>query len=221
MLGDELRVALGMALERARQQRHDLITLEHLLFGLLHDPDASEVLEACGADLKEIESGVERALEALGAQPDSGSYEPKQTKAFQRVLARAMNHVESTGKYPVTGANVLVAIFAEPESQAAYLLGRQGITRLKVVEYLSHGVRGDGKPRKDRSEPASAGGDDEESGGRSGDALADYTVDLWARAEAGRIDPLIGRANEVERAIQVLARRRKNNPLFIGDSGVG
>jgi len=220
MLGDELRVALGMALERARRDRHDLITVEHLLFGLLHDPDASEVLTACGADLTKIERGLETILEGADTVPPDEDYEPRQTKGFQRVLNRAVNHVQGTGKLPVTGANVLVAIFAEPDSQAVWLLAQQGINRLSVTQYLSHGQRADGKPRTDRGAPVGAeGGAEEEE--RSGDALADFTVDLWARAEAGRIDPLIGRTVEVERAIHVLARRRKNNPLFVGDSGVG
>jgi ATP-dependent Clp protease ATP-binding subunit ClpA len=227
MFGDEVRVALGMAMERARELRHDVITLEHLLLGLLHDPDASEVLEACGANLKKLEADLDELLQDREGIPDDAAYEPEQSLGFRRVVQRALMHVQNSGKPPVTGANLLVAMFAEPESEAVYLLQKQGVDRLAVVSFISHGKRKDGRkgkspaPKGTPDKMAGAGSEPDEGGEGSGDALADFTVDLWERAEKGKIDPLIGRDAEVERAIHVLARRRKNNPLFVGDAGVG
>jgi len=218
MLSDDLRVALGMAMEYARQQRHEFLTLEHLLHGLLHDPRASEILEACGADLKALEAGLQEVLDEFENLDIDGDYDPVQTKGFRRVLQRALLHVQQSGKGPVDGGNVLVAMYAEAESHAIYLLERQGVTKVDVTRFISHGVRKTG-PRKDVGPPVGADG---EAQHRSpAEALAEFTVDLYLRAADGKIDPLIGREAEVERAIHVLARRRKNNPLFIGDSGVG
>lgn len=221
MLGDEVRVALGMALERARQSRHEFITLEHLLLGLLHDPEASEILEACGADLKALEARVVEALNAFESVPPNMDYEPTQTLGFRRVLQRAIMHVQNSGKAPVTGGNILVAMYGEPESDSVYMLEDQGVKRLDVVAYISHGTRKDGKMRRAVSPQGTGDEAEDPNAGLSGDALADFTTDLFERAEKGKIDPLIGRELEVERAIHVLARRRKNNPLFIGDPGVG
>jgi len=221
MLGDEVRVALGMALERARQERHEFITLEHLLLGLLHDPEASEILSACGADLKKLEREVDAVLDDFDSVPEGMEYEPTQTMSFRRVLQRAIMHVQNSGKSPVTGGNILVAMYGEPESDAVYLLEQQGVGRLDVVSYISHGTRKDGKARETAS-PRGTGSDAEDpDAGLSGDALADFCTDLFDRAEQGKIDPLIGRDLEVERMIHVLARRRKNNPMVIGDPGVG
>jgi ATP-dependent Clp protease ATP-binding subunit ClpA len=220
MLGEEVRVALGMALERARQDRHEFITLEHMLLGLLHDPEASEILTACGADLEKLEEGVDGVLADFDRVPDDMAYEPTQTLGFRRVLQRAIMHVQNSGKTPVTGGNILVAMYGEAESHAVYLLKQQGVDRLDVVSFISHGTRKDGRPSERTVSPKGTGGEEDESN-LSGDALADFTTDLWERAEKGKIDPLIGRDTEVERAIHILARRRKNNPLFIGDPGVG
>jgi ATP-dependent Clp protease ATP-binding subunit ClpA len=219
MLADDLRIALGMALERARTDRHEFLTLEHLLFALLHEPRASEVLEACGANLKKLEAGVEELLRAFEHLPGDGDFEPVQTLGFRRVLQRAMMHAQSSGKGPVDGGNVLVAMFAEPESHAVALLEEHGVTRLDVTSFISHGIRKDGKGGAKDSVPVGSGEDAESP--NAADPLAAYTVDLYERAAAGKIDPLIGRQSEIDRTLQVLGRRRKNNPLYVGESGVG
>jgi len=220
MLSDELRIALGVALEQARTRGHEFLTLEHLLHGLLHEPRASEILEACGANLKKLEKDVEGVLASFekldGAATD---YEPEQTLAFRRVLQRAILHVQSQRKDPVNGGDLLVAMYSEPESQAVYLLEKHGVTRLDVVSFISHGTRKDGKAGSSKA-PAGTGPEGE-AAPVSENALAAYTTDLWQRAKDGKIDPLIGRADELLRTVQVLGRRKKNNPLFIGDSGVG
>ncbi|MEQ1501071.1 MAG: ATP-dependent Clp protease ATP-binding subunit ClpA [Myxococcota bacterium] len=219
MFSDDLRVAMGMALEDARQRRHEFLTLEHLLFGLLHDPRAGEILEACGANLKQLEKELVEYLEGVDPIDIEGDYEPIQTLGFRRVLNRALLHVQSQNKGQVDGGNVLVALYAEPDSPAVFMLKKQGVDRLDVVSYVSHGIRKKG-PRKDVGAPAGAG-DGEDAKRSPNEALADFTTDLYQRAADGKIDPLIGRADELQRAIHILARRRKNNPLFIGDSGVG
>jgi len=220
VFGDDLRVAMGMAMTTAQERKHEFLTLEHLLYGLLHDPRASEVLEACGANLEELERQVVAYLEGVESIEVEGEYEPIQTLGFRRVLQRALLHVQSSSKGPVDGGNVLVALYAEPDSHAVWLLKQQGVERVDVVSFLSHGIR-KGGPRKSVGAPAGTGGGEGEPERSPSEALSDFTVDLYERAEQGRIDPLIGRAEEVQRAIHVLARRRKNNPLFIGDSGVG
>jgi ATP-dependent Clp protease ATP-binding subunit ClpA len=222
MLSDELRIALGIALDRARQQGHEFLTLEHLLHGLLHEPRASEILEACGVDLKKLEKDVEAVLATVEKLDDPEvDYEPEQTLAFRRVLQRAILHVQHHGgKTPVNGGDLLVAMFSEPDSQAVYLLEKHGVTHLDVTSFISHGKRKDGKKGKDRPVPAGSGPEGE-AAPIATDALAAYTSDLWQRAKDGKIDPLIGRADELLRTVQVLGRRKKNNPLFIGDSGVG
>jgi ATP-dependent Clp protease ATP-binding subunit ClpA len=212
---------MGMAMTTAQERKHEFLTLEHLLYGLLHDPRASEVLEACGANLAELEKQVVAYLEGVESIEVEGEYEPIQTLGFRRVLQRALLHVQSSSKGPVDGGHVLVALYAEPDSHAVWLLQQQGVDRVDVVSFISHGIR-KGGPRKPVGAPTGTGmGGDSEPDRSPSEALADFTVDLWARAEEGRIDPLIGRSEEVQRAIHVLARRRKNNPLFIGDSGVG
>ena len=221
MLSDELRIALGVMIERARESGHELLTLEHLLHGLLHEPKASEILAACGADLKKLEKDVEDLLAAMESVETPGAdYEPEQTIAFKRVFQRAILHNQNHGKGPVTGGDLLVAMYSEPESQAVALLEKHGVKRIDVVSFISHGVRKDGKPRTDRGVPA-GNGPDGDAPPLADDALAAYATDLWQRAKDGKIDPLIGRTLELDRAVTVLARRRKNNPLFIGDSGVG
>jgi ATP-dependent Clp protease ATP-binding subunit ClpA len=221
MFSDALRVAIGMAIEDAKKRRHEFLTLEHLLYGLLHDPRASEVLEACGANLKSLEKEVVEFLDGVEGIDVEGDYEPIQTLGFRRVLNRAVMHVQSAQKTEADGGNVLVALYGEPDSQAVYLLKKQGIDRIDVVSFISHGIRKNGA-RKDVGAPVGAGQSQGGDAKRSpAQALADYTTDLYEKAVQGKIDPMIGRDNEIERAIHVLARRRKNNPLFIGDSGVG
>ncbi len=221
MLGKELEATLNEAFRSAREQRHEFMTVEHLLLALLSNRDALEVLRACGADVKQLERDLRQHLaETVPALAPGDDRETQPTLGFQRVLQRSLFHVQSSGKKQVTGANVLVALFGEREAHAAYLLNRQRVTRLDVVNYISHGISkipdaGDGGPRP-------AGGEDEkaaEQGGKS--PLESYAVNLNRQAAEGRTDPLIGRRLEVERTIQILCRRRKNNPLFVGDAGVG
>ena len=219
MLSDELRVALGMAVEQARQLRHEYLTLEHILLGLLHDPTASDILEACGANLRKLEEEVNDHLDTFEALPRKQDKQPEQTLAVRRVLQRAILHVQHAGKGPVTGGDVLVAMFSEPESHAVYLLERQDVRRLDVVSFISHGTRKDRKQSDERGVPVGTGASAENP--VADDALSAYTVDLYEKAAEGRIDPLIGRDDELHRAVQVLGRRRKNNPLFVGDPGVG
>jgi ATP-dependent Clp protease ATP-binding subunit ClpA len=222
MLGDDLRLALGTAVERAREKKHQDLTTEHLLHGLLHDPRAAEILEACGADLVALEKALEKILDGYEPIDVDGDYEPLQTPAFRRVLTRAIAHVQSSGKAQVDGGNVLVALFAEETSLAVNLLKQQGVTRLDVVSFISHGVRKGGSRPGDAKVPQGTGPDAAPSQAPTPErALADFTVDLYERAKAGKIDPLIGRDDEIQRLIHILARRRKNNPLLIGDPGVG
>ncbi len=219
MFGEELRIALQMATQRAADERHEFLTMEHLLLGLLHDPDAAEILQACGADLSAIEEQLDTVMTEFDTLEGDNDYEPTQTLGFKRVLQRAILHVQHSGKGEVRGGNLLVAMFAEPESNAVFILQEQGVRRIDVVRYISHGIRKDGK--KGTSRVPSGTGPDGEAAPISDEPLEDYTTDLYEKARLGRIDPLIGRDNEVQRAIQILARRKKNNPLFVGDSGVG
>ncbi|TNE91686.1 MAG: ATP-dependent Clp protease ATP-binding subunit ClpA [Deltaproteobacteria bacterium] len=218
MLSDTLRIALGAALGAATDERHEFLTLEHLLLGLLHDPDAAEVLEACGANVEKLEADLSEFIEDFPSVPDGQPYTPTQTLGFNRVMQRAMMHVQTSGKDEVKGGNVLVAMFAEPESHAVFLLEEQGVTRLDVTAYISHGKRKDGR-QKQLGVPVGTGPDAEAP--IADDALQAYTTDLFEKAKAGKIDPLIGRDKEIQRSLQVLGRRRKNNPVFVGDAGVG
>jgi len=217
MLSKDLEIRLNDAFADARTRRHEFMTIEHLLLAILDAPKVSEVLVACGADLDALRTELGRFLDEsvprLG--PDDGD-EVQPTLGFQRVLQRAVFHLQSANKREVSAGMVLVAIFSEKDSQAVYLLGRQGVTRLDVVNYVSHGIAKVGE------EPDAAARSEEgevEEGGRS--ALETYATDLNARARQGRIDPLIGRELEVERVVQILCRRRKNNPLLVGEAGVG
>ena len=220
MLDETLRVAISLAIQHARDARHEYLTTEHLLHALLHDPRATEILEACGADPVALEADVDALLDAIdrNVTDDDDDYEPMQTVAFRRVMERAILHVQNSDKGPVDGGNVLVALYAEPESRAVQLLERHGVKRLDVVSFISHGVRKAGKPRREK---VSATDDVTEETVEVDAALDEYCVDLCERARQGKIDPLIGRMHEVDRIVHVLARRRKNNPLLIGDPGVG
>lgn len=222
-----LEQAIHTALAHANDRKHELATLEHLLLALIDEPDAAKVMKACGVDLdvlqKALETFIDEELTTLISDIDGSEAAP--TTAFQRVIQRAAIHVQSSGRTEVTGANVLVAIFAERESNAAFFLQEQDMTRYDAVNYIAHGVAkdpsyGEAKPVQgtegfSETEGASDAGEEKES------ALAKYCVDLNAKSEKGDVDPLIGRAHEVERCIQVLCRRRKNNPLLVGDPGVG
>mgnify|MGYP000042657609 CR=1 FL=1 len=219
MIAQELEVSLHMAFVEARQKRHEFITVEHLLLALLDNPTAAEVLRACGANLdelrKQLSQHIAEQTPRIGTERE---VDTQPTLGFQRVIQRAILHVQSSGKKEVTGANVLVAIFGEKDSHAVYFLQQQGITRLDVVNYISHGITKTPQPHSGKTES------DAEQEGHAETAnspLDNYTQNLNAQALAGKIDPLIGRDKELERVIQTLCRRRKNNPLLVGEAGVG
>lgn len=219
MLNQELELSLNMAFARAREHRHEFMTVEHLLLALLSNPSAREALDACSVDLvalrQELEAFIEQTTPVLPISEEERETQP--TLSFQRVLQRAVFHVQSSGRSEVTGANVLVAIFSEQESQAAYLLRKHDVSRLDIVNFISHGTRKDepGNPAPGGETPIN----DEQVGGE--ERMENVTTNLNQLARVGGIDPLIGREKELERAIQVLCRRRKNNPLLVGESGVG
>ncbi len=202
MIAQELEVSLHMAFVEARQKQHEFITVEHLLLAMLDNPSATEVLKACGVDLDELRGVladfIQEHTPRLAPHSDADT---QPTQGFQRVIQRAILHVQSSGKKEVTGANVLVAIFGEKESHAVYFLNQRGVTRLDVVNYIAHGITKTPQPRQDKQD---AKGDDENVAETQG-ALEAYTLDLNALARAGKIDPLIGREHELERVIQVLS----------------
>jgi ATP-dependent Clp protease ATP-binding subunit ClpA len=221
VLSSELEYCLNEAFQGAREARHEYMTVEHLLLAILDTPKVREILRACGADLpklrKDLEQFVDQTTPKL-AQDDDREVQP--TLGFQRVLQRAVFHVQSSGKKEVTVANVLVAIFSEKQSHAAYLLGMQDVARLDVVNYISHGLsktKEEGGEKDEQAGPESP----EREGEAQGSALDKYCSNLNKMAQDGRIDPLIGRTLEVERTIEILCRRRKNNPLYVGEAGVG
>ncbi len=221
MLSKELEFTLNVAFREAREKRHEFMTVEHLLLALVDNPAAAKVLRACGAQLEKLKQEVAEYIdENTPMLSPKDERETQPTLGFQRVLQRAVFHVQSSGKKEVTGANVLVAIFGERESQAVYFLGKQNINRLDVVNYISHGIAK--VPEHDEAAPYSTSPEEEKSGevtGRS--ALESYAINLNQQALLGKIDPLIGRRDEVHRTIQILCRRRKNNPLYVGEAGVG
>ncbi|HEX5664224.1 MAG TPA: ATP-dependent Clp protease ATP-binding subunit ClpA, partial [Xanthomonadaceae bacterium] len=220
MFSKDLEYTIGQCYKRAREARHEYMTVEHLLLSLLDNPSAESVLKACHADFPRLRSDLEAAIEASVARLGEDDRDTQPTLGFQRVLQRAVYHVQSSGKKEVTGANVLVAIFGEKDSHAVYILGQQDIHRLDVVNYISHGIAKHGG--EDDPQPLTGEGKAEAGEGEhKGDALAEYASDLNQMAREGKIDPLVGRADEVERTIQVLCRRRKNNPLYVGEAGVG
>ncbi len=227
MIAQELEVSLHMAFVEARQQRHEFITVEHLLLALLDNPSAAEVLKACAANIDDLRKSLTTFIKEN--TPTVGGTEEVDTQptlGFQRVIQRAIMHVQSTGsgKKEVTGANVLVAIFGEKDSHAVYYLHQQGVTRLDVVNFIAHGIKKSEPPEapKGGGEPGSgeAEKDDAADSGK-GTPLDQFTQNLNQLAKDGKIDPLIGRESEVERVIQILCRRRKNNPLLVGEAGVG
>ncbi|NBR27265.1 MAG: ATP-dependent Clp protease ATP-binding subunit ClpA, partial [Betaproteobacteria bacterium] len=217
MIAQELEVSLHMAFMEARQKRHEFITVEHLLLALLDNPSASEVLKACAAEIDELRKLLADFVTEHTPVLTSEDADTQPTLGFQRVIQRAILHVQSSGKKEVTGANVLVAIFGEKDSHAVYFLHQKGVTRLDVVNFISHGIS-----KVQQASPGKAEGEAEaEHEQAATGALETYTLNLNAQAVSGKIDPLIGRERELERVVQTLCRRRKNNPLLVGEAGVG
>jgi ATP-dependent Clp protease ATP-binding subunit ClpA len=219
MIAQELEVSLHMAFMEARQKRHEFITVEHLLLAMLDNPSAAEVLRACAANVEELRKLLADFINEHTPVVSGEEVDTQPTLGFQRVIQRAILHVQSSGKKEVTGANVLVAIFGEKDSHAVYFLHQKGVTRLDVVNFISHGITKVPQAAPAKPQADSEAESDQEQG--SGGALETYTLNLNALAIAGKIDPLIGRARELERVIQTLCRRRKNNPLLVGEAGVG
>ena len=228
MLSRNLEQTLHRALSLASERRHEYATLEHLLLGLADDSDAATVLRACGVDLDKLRQDLSEFLDKdLSGLATDRAGDPKPTAGFQRVVQRAAIHVQSSGRDEVTGANVLVALFSERESHAVYFLQLQDMTRLDAVNFISHGIaKAPGRTAQrpvtgSKDEPSPENEREEKPGRRQQDALSNYCVNLNKKAQAGKIDPLIGRDTEIERTIQILCRRTKNNPLYVGDPGVG
>ena len=223
MLSPELETAIRRALDDATVRGHEFSTLEHLLLALLSDEATAELLKQCGGSVKRLEQKLEKFLDAsITPVPEEERDRAQPTLGFARVVQRAVNHVLGAGKSEATGANVLVAMFGEPESHAVSFLKEEGISRLDIVSYISHGVSKLLPAKTQSSQPPEDSGEPSASGeGEAADPLDAYAVNLNERARAGEIDPLVGRAQQIDRALHVLARRRKNNPLFIGDAGVG
>jgi len=217
MIAQELEVSLHMAFMDARQKRHEFITVEHLLLAMLDNPTASDVMRACAVDADDLRKQLTEFIGEHTPKLASEDVDTQPTLGFQRVIQRAILHVQSSGKKEVTGANVLVAIFGEKDSHAVYFLHQKGVTRLDVVNFIAHGIR-----KVQESSPAKPDAEEQpEQESQPGGALETYTQNLNALAIAGKIDPLIGRERELERVIQTLCRRRKNNPLLVGEAGVG
>jgi ATP-dependent Clp protease ATP-binding subunit ClpA len=221
MIAQELEVSLHMAFVDARQKRHEFITVEHLLLALLDNPSAAEVLRACAVNIDDLRKELSAFInEHTPVVDGSEEIDTQPTLGFQRVIQRAILHVQSSGKKEVTGANVLVAIFGEKDSHAVYFLQRQGVTRLDIVNFISHGITKSAQPAA-ANKPETEQSEQEPEGSQAGGALDSFTQNLNAQALMGKIDPLIGRDDELERVIQTLCRRRKNNPLLVGEAGVG
>jgi len=221
MLDKDLEMTLNNAFRDAREQRHEFMTVEHLLLALLDNPSAARVLRACGANLNALHNDLRNFIrENAPVLPEGDERDTQPTLGFQRVLQRAVFHVQSSGKKEVSGANVLVAIFGERESHAVFFLSQQEIKRLDVVNYISHGISK--VPQEEAGEESEAAAEEETRTEEAGsNPLEAYTVNLNEQAQRGKIDPLIGRQHEIQRTIQILCRRRKNNPLYVGEAGVG
>ncbi|MGQ0530031.1 MAG: ATP-dependent Clp protease ATP-binding subunit ClpA [Panacagrimonas sp.] len=222
MLSDELQKALDAAFLAARGEGHELLTVEHLLLALLSDANVSEVLGASGADMEKLEQQLRDYIRHnIHATRGGEQTEVQPTLSFQRVLQRAIYHVQAAGKKQVTTLNVLVAMFAEKDTHAVYLLGEQGVSRLDVVNFISHGIAKNNPNAQPPSEASQEGEEKDEAKPQGKTALEQFAVNLNERATRGQIDPLIGREHEIERVMQTLCRRRKNNPLLVGEAGVG
>jgi len=222
MLSRELEQSLNLAIQKARENRHEYITVEHLLYALLDNPPAIQAIQACGGSIEGLRNELDNFLDQyIPLLPDDSDEDSQPGLGFQRVIQRAILHVQGTGRKEVTGTNVLIAMFAEKESHAVYFLSREEVTRFDLVNYISHGISRVGGESTSLPPPA---GVDQDEGFEEHEAqtpLAAFAINLNEQAMAGRIDPLIGRHVEIERTIQILCRRRKNNPLFTGEAGVG
>lgn len=219
MIAQELEVSLHTAFVEARQKRHEFITVEHLLLALIDNPTASDALRACGAQLEALRLELTRFVEEHTPVVEDGSEsETQPTLGFQRVIQRAILHVQSSGKKEVTGASVLVAIFGEKDSHAVYFLQKQNVSRLDLVNFISHGIS---KVPRDSAKAQGDDGEPDKNDKAQNSPLEQYTINLNVLAQQGKIDPLIGRERELERVVQILCRRRKNNPLLVGEAGVG
>jgi ATP-dependent Clp protease ATP-binding subunit ClpA len=221
MIAQELEVSLHLAFVEARQKRHEYITVEHLLLAMIDNPSAAHVLRACGLNIDELRIALTDFITThTPTLPGDSEVDTQPTVGFQRVIQRAILHVQSTNKKEVTGANILVALFGEKESHAVHFLNERGLSRLDVVNFIAHGVDKDGQTPSQNTSSQSEG-ETQEASSNNESSLKEFTVDLNAQALAGKIDPLIGRDPELERVIQTLCRRRKNNPLLVGEAGVG
>jgi ATP-dependent Clp protease ATP-binding subunit ClpA len=222
VLSQELEFCLNDAFAGAREARHEFMTVEHLLLAIVDTPKVREILKSCGADTAKLKTELKQFIDQTTPRLPTGEDRDVQpTLGFQRVLQRAVFHVQSSGKKEVTVANVLVAIFSEKQSHAAYLLSMQDVSRLDVVNFIAHGLSKAGGEERSEREDGGASGDAERDGDGAGSALEKYALNLNEAARKGKIDPLIGRKLEVERTIEILCRRRKNNPLYVGEAGVG
>lgn len=218
MISKELSATLGFAVREAKKRRHEYVSIEHVLFAILHDRAGIEIIDNCGGNVENLKAVLENFFEQkMESIPEGNEYVLQQTIGFQRVIQRAVNHARSAEKMEVAVSDILASIFQEKDSHAEYFLSAEGVTRLDVLNYISHkisklpykeGTGGFTKPEKEEKK-------------KKGDLLEVFTVDLVDRASRGKLDPLIGRELELERTMQVLCRRRKNNPVFVGDPGVG
>src|SRR5664280_3381388 len=224
MIAQELEVSLHMAFVEARQKRHEFITVEHLLLALLDNPSAAEALRSCGGNIEQLRRDLAKFIgEHTPTVDGQEDIDTQPTLGFQRVIQSAILHVQSSGKKEVTGANVLVAIYGEKDSHAVFFLHQQGVTRLDVVNFIAHGIKKTDppEPSKPGESPSASSEGEKEDGDGKGSPLDQFTQNLNQLARDGKIDPLIGREHEVERVVQILCRRRKNNPLLVGEAGVG
>jgi ATP-dependent Clp protease ATP-binding subunit ClpA len=219
MISKELESTLNIALKEAKRRRHEYVSLEHLLYALLQDKDASRAIINCGGDIDRLRKALDEFFNGqMDALPQGVDQEPHQTLGFHRILQRAVIHAQSAEKKEINGGNLLIAMFREPDSYAVYLLEEQGITRFDVVNYVSHGISKTAAEEPAQTEEEQG---EEEKPGKRQNPLKTFAVDLVEKARQGNIDPLIGRDDEIERTIHVLCRRRKNNPIYVGDPGVG
>jgi ATP-dependent Clp protease ATP-binding subunit ClpA len=219
MISKELEGTLNIALKEAKRRRHEYVSLEHLLYALLQDKDASRAIINCGGDIDRLRKSLDEFFNGqMEALPEGAEQEPHQTLGFHRILQRAVIHAQSAEKKEINGGNLLIAMFREPDSYAVYLLEEQGITRFDVVNYVSHGISKTAAEEPAQTEEEQG---EEEKPGKRQNPLKAFAVDLVEKARQGNIDPLIGRDDEIERTIHVLCRRRKNNPIYVGDPGVG
>src|SRR5215510_7645899 len=220
MIGKELEGTLNAALKEAKSRRHEYVCLEHLLYALLQDKDASNAIISCGGNIDRLRKGLEEFFQThLETLPGGSDHQPQQTLSFHRVLQRAVIHAQSAEKKEINGGNLLIEMFREPDSYAVFLLQEQGITRFDLVNYISHGISKIAATEEWSQSEDEQG--EEEKPGRRVKPLESFAVNLVAKAQQGNVDPLIGREDEIERTIHVLCRRRKNNPIYVGDPGVG